>query len=175
MLIPIIISAAFVLAVDILCITKPNPGRIFLGLFFLFMSLGVNGYFTLTNSHAYVEYASHAIIPFYLDVALTVVRLNPSLFGWSLILFETTMGFLLLHKHASVKIGLIGTAGFLMAIAPLSFVQIPWLGLVIGQTYLLKEEFNSTFLEIISPRLRPRRVYESQRQKNSLGKETVSK
>lgn len=148
MLIPIIISSMFVLAVVVLCLAKPNAGRIFLGLFFLLMAIGVNGYFTLANPHGYIEYASGALIPFYRDVALAVVRLNPVLFGWLLILFEVVMGLLLLHKDQSVKLGLVGTVLFLIGIAPLSLTQLPWLGLIIGQAYLLTKEFPIAFLVV---------------------------
>ena len=154
MLIPIIVSLVFVLAVVILCLVKPNAGRLFLGLFFLMMAIGVNGHFTVANPHSYVEYASEALIPWYRNVALTIVELNPVLFGWLLILFEVAMGLLLFHKHKSVKIGLIGTMIFLISIAPLSFTQIPWLGLIIGEGYLLTKEFPDTFLQMIQTRLR---------------------
>jgi uncharacterized membrane protein YkgB len=155
-LIPIIISCVFVLAVTVLCLTKPNAGRIFLGLFFLVMAIGVNGSFTFTNPQAYVEYASGALIPFYRDIALAVVGLNLVLFGLLLMAFEIAMGLLLLHKRKSVKVGLIGTMAFLVGIAPLSFLQIPWLGLLIGQAYLLTKEFDATFLDIVKSKLRPR-------------------
>jgi hypothetical protein len=155
MLIPIIVSSVFVLVVIILCLIKPNAGRIFLGLFFLLMAIGVNGSFTFGDPQAYVEYASGALIPLYRDIALTIVELNPVLFGLLLMAFEITMGLLILHKLKSVRIGLIGTMGFLIAIAPLSFIQIPWLGLIIGEAYLLTKEFDSTFLEIIRSILRP--------------------
>ena len=91
MLIPIIVSSVFVLAVIILCLVRPNAGRIFLGLFFLVMAIGVNGSFTFTNPQAYVEYASGALIPLYRDIALTVVELNPVLFGLLLMGFEIAM------------------------------------------------------------------------------------
>jgi hypothetical protein len=70
--------------------------------------------------------------------------------------FEIAMGLLLLHKRNSVRIGLVGTMAFLIGIAPLSVIQIPWLGLIIGQAYLLAKEFDSTFLDIIKSKLRPR-------------------
>jgi hypothetical protein len=54
MLVPIIISSVFVLAVIILYLTKPNAGRIFLGFFFLVTAIGVNGSFTFTNPQAYI-------------------------------------------------------------------------------------------------------------------------
>jgi len=158
MIVPIIVSSVFVLVTVIFCIAKPNPGRIFLGVFFIIMAIGVNGYFTFTNPHSYVEYASGSLIPLYRDVALAVVKLNPVLFGVLLITFEIVMGLLLLHKHTSVKIGLINTMAFLIGIAPLSFTQIPWLGLVIGQAYLLTKEFDATFLETMQTRLRRRQA-----------------
>jgi hypothetical protein len=158
MLIPLIISSIFVLAVVILCLTKPNAGRIFLGFFFLIMAFGVNGSFTFSNPQAYIDYASGALIPFYRDIALTVVELNPVLFGLLLMAFEIAMGLLLLHKNKSVKIGLIGTMIFLIGIAPLSPLQLPWLGILIGQAYLLTKEFDSTFFRIIQTKLRQRKT-----------------
>ena len=161
MLTPIIVSSIFVLAVVILCMVKPNAGRIFLGIFFLVMALGVNGSFTFTNPQGYVNYASEALIPFYGDFALTVVKLNPTLFGLLLMVFEIAMGLLLLHKHRAVKIGLVGTMVFLIAISPLSLLQLPWLGLLIGQAYLLTKDFNTTFLGSIQSKLHQRQSVES--------------
>ena len=156
MLVPIIVNSVFVVAVVVLCLTRPNAGRQFLGLFFLAMAIGVNGSFTFGNPQAYAEYASGALIPFYRDIALAVVRLNPVLFGLLLMGFEIAMGLLLLHKQASVKIGLIGTMVFLIGIAPLGLVQIPWLGLIVGEVYLLTKEFDTTSLETIQAKLRQR-------------------
>lgn len=154
MLIPILVSSLFILTVVILCLTKPNAGRIFLGIFFLIMAIGVNGSFTFANPQAYLDYASEALIPLYRDVTLAVVELNPVLFGLALMAFEIAVGLLLLHKGRSVKIGLIGTMVFLIGIAPLSYVQIPWLGLIIGEAYLVTKEFDTTFLETIQSKLR---------------------
>jgi hypothetical protein len=156
MLVPIIVSSVFVLAVVILCLTKPNAGRIFLGLFFLVMALGVNGSFTFTNPQAYVDYASGALIPLYRDIALAVVELNPVLFGALLMAYEITMGLCLLHKRRTVRIGLIGTMAFIVGIAPLSPIQIPWVGLLIGKAYLLSKEFDTSSLEALRSKLRHR-------------------
>lgn len=153
MLIPILISSVFILLVIILCFAKPDAGRIFLGLFFLAMAIGVNGFFTFVNPQAYTEYANGALIPIYREIALYVVTLNPFIFGLLLMVYEILMGLLLLQKNSMVKIGLLGTISFLIAIAPLSFLQIPWLCLVIGEAYLLKKEFHSSFLQIILSKL----------------------
>jgi hypothetical protein len=147
MLAPIIISSVFVLLFVVLCLTKPNAGRIFLGIFFLLMGLGVNGYFTFGNPQGYIDYASGALIPFYRDLALLIININPLIFGILLILYEVVMGIFLLHKGKYVKAGLIGTILFLIAIAPNSYLQIPWLGMIIGQGYLLTKDFDHTLID----------------------------
>jgi len=155
MLIPIVVSSVFILGVIILCLIKPNAGRIFLGLFFLVMAVGVNGLFTFINPQGYVEYARGALIPPYQKLALSIVTLNPVLFGLLLMSFEIFMGLLILHRQKSVRIGLIGTMIFLIGIAPLCFLQILWLGLIIGEAYLLTKEFDSSFLDIVKSKLHP--------------------
>ena len=149
MLAPILISSVFVLAIVVLCLTKPNAGRIFLGIFFLLMGLGVNGYFTFGNPQSYLDYASGALIPFYRDMALMIVNINPVIFGMLLIIYEVIMGIFLLYKGSFVKAGLIGTILFLVAIAPLSYLQLPWLGMIIGQGYLLTKVFDQTLIDVI--------------------------
>ena len=145
MLIPYIVSVIFVLVVMALCLLRPNARRIFLGSFFLVMALGVNGYFTFTNPQGYVDYASGALIPLYANVATTVTSWSPRLFGLLLMAFEIVMGLLILHKGRAVKVGLWGTIAFIIGIAPLSLIQLPWLGLVVGQAYLLTKEFDVSF------------------------------
>ena len=157
MLVPIIASSVVVLGMVVLCLINPNAGRAFLGLFFLVMAIGVNGSITFANPQAYAEYASGAMIPLYRDIAFAVVGPNPVLFGVLLMAFEIATGLLLLHKGKSVKIGLIGSMGFLVGIAPLSFVQIPWLGLLIGEGFLLTKNFDHSLLELMKSRLGRRR------------------
>jgi hypothetical protein len=144
-----LVSTIFVFAVVVLCFAKPNAGRIFLGLFFLVMALGVNGSFTFGNPQAYVDYAEGALIPLYRNLVVSVVRVSPFLFGLLVMAFEITMGLLLLHKHKSVKIGLIGTMLFLAGMAPLDWLQLPWLGLIVAEAYLFKFDFNRSFIEMI--------------------------
>lgn len=154
---PLLVNTLFVLAVVILCLVKPNAGRIFLGFFFLVMALGVNGYFTFGNPQAYLDYAGGALIPFYRQLAISVVQINPMVFGILLMIFEISMGLLLLHKNRAVKIGLIGTMLFVAGIAPLSWMQLPWLGLLIAQGFLLTKEFEHSVLEKIFQILKIRR------------------
>jgi hypothetical protein len=144
-----LVSIIFVLAVVVLCFAKPNAGRIFLGLFFLAMALGVNGSFTFGNPQAYIDYAEGALIPLYRILVVPVVSISPFLFGLLLMAFEITMGILLLGKHKSVKIGLIGTMLFLAGMAPLDWLQLPWLGLIVAEAYLFKFDFDRSFIEMI--------------------------
>jgi hypothetical protein len=158
MLVPILISAGFVLGVVLLSFVRPNVGRIFLGIFFLVMALAVNGGFTLTNPQAYVEYASGALLPAYRELALTVVPLNPTAFGVLLMAYELAMGLLLLHRGNAVKIGLWGTAIFLLGISPLSYLQFPWLGLLVAQVYLLTKTFDRSFFDLLQARFQRSRA-----------------
>jgi hypothetical protein len=150
MLIPMLVSSAFVLAVVVLCFAKPNAGRIFLGFFFLAMALGVNGSFTFGNPQAYVDYAGSALIPLYSNLAIRVISISPVAFGILLMAFEITVGLLMLHKGRSVKIGLVGTMLFLAGMAPLSWLQVPWLGLIVAEAYLFQREFEQSFLDLLS-------------------------
>lgn len=59
---------------------------------------------------------------------------------------------LLLHKGASIMVGLIGTMVFLVVIAPLGVVQLPWLGLIVRQAYLLSKKPDVSLSDIIKAR-----------------------
>jgi hypothetical protein len=150
MLIPMIVSCIFVLAVVVLCFAKPNAGRIFLGFFFLAMALGVNGSFTFGNPQAYLDYASGALIPLYRDLTTSVIAfISPFVFGILVMGFEITMGALILYKRNFVKVGLLGTMLFLAGMAPLSWLQLPWLGLIIAEVHLFQREFEYSLWDML--------------------------
>jgi hypothetical protein len=152
---PLIISSIFVLAVVALCILKPNAGRIFLGFFFLVMAFGVNGTFILTNPQGYVDYLSNSLLPLYRDLTAMTVALNPIPYGLLLMLFEIAVGVLILSKGRWVKYGLAGTMVFVIFLAPVSVMQIPWLGLLIGQAYLITKTFERSILEMVFKKKSP--------------------
>jgi hypothetical protein len=152
MLIPYVVSAVFILAVVAVCFWRPNAGRIFLGFFYIAMGLVVHGAFILTNPQSYVDFGQGALIPIYRELTTTVIALSPVLFGAALLVFETLMGLLLLNKGQYVRLGLIGTTLFILALTPLSTLQFVWLGLVVAQGYLLTKEFDSSFLEMVRSR-----------------------
>ena len=152
MLAPYVVSTIFVLAIVILCVVRPNAGRIFLGFFYLAMAIGVNGFFLLTYAQGYEEYLSGALLPLYQELTARTVALYPVFYGLLLFVFEVAMGLLLLSKRIYVKIGLLGTTIFLMALAPVSTLQWPWLGLAAAQIYLLTKEFDRSLVEMLRSR-----------------------
>ncbi len=153
---PMLVSIIFVLLVVIFCFAKPNAARIFLGFFFLAMALGVNGSFTFGNPQQYVVYAESALIPLYRDIFVAIISLSPFGFGLLLMAFEISMAVLLLSKGKAVKLGLLGTMLFLVGMAPLDWLQLPWLGLIVGELYLFRQDFERSFIDILRSKLTPR-------------------
>ncbi len=146
---PYLYSTLFILALVILCFLRPNAGRIALGFLFLAAALVVNGFFISTNPQGYDAYLREAYLPLYRELTARTVAVHPVFYGLLLMAFEIAMGLLLLNKGVYVKIGLVGTMIFLIALAPVHTIQLPWLGLLIGQIYLLTKDFDRTFLEMV--------------------------
>jgi len=153
----IIWSIGFVLIVMVLCVVKPNAGRIFLGIFYLIMAIGINIVNAISNPQTTVQMGEASLFDFYSTFFTDVVSKAPAFFILLVALFEITMGLLILNKHKNVKLGLIGTSVFLLMITPFGYVQIPWLGIALIQLYLLRKDFDKTFIEIIGNAFRNRK------------------
>jgi hypothetical protein len=150
----IIWSIGFVLIVIILCIVKPNIGRIFLGIFYLIMAIGINLVNAITNPQTTVQMGEASLFEFYRTIFSNIVSKAPVFFILVIALFQISMGVLILNKHKKVKIGLIGTSIFLFLITPFGYIQIPWLGIAAIQLYMLRKDFDKTFVEIIGSAFR---------------------
>lgn len=146
---PMSVSIFFVLTVVTFCFLKPQAARIFLGFFFLTMALAVNGSFTFGNPQAYLDYANGALIPIYRNLVVAVVGISPFFFGLLVMGFEISMGILILSKGKAVQYGLIGTMIFLVGMAPLDWLQLPWLGLIVGEIYLTRETFEKSIIDLL--------------------------
>lgn len=59
------------------------------------------------------------------------------------------MAGLLLHKGQAVKLGLLGTMLFLVGMAPLDWLQLPWLGLIVGEIHLFQQDFDHSLIEMV--------------------------
>jgi hypothetical protein len=138
-------------------IVKPNIGRIFLGLFYLIMAIGINMVNAITDPQSTVQMGEASLLEFYKTIFSDIVAKAPVFFILSIALFQITMGLLILNKHKNVKLGLIGTSVFLLLITPFGYIQVPWLGIAAIQLYLLSKDFDKTFIEIIGNTLRRER------------------
>ncbi len=150
----VIVWLIFVVAVAILCLAKPNAGRIFLGLFFLATAIGVNIVLALTNPQSYVDMGKNAFIPFYREFFLNIVALNPALFILLAAVYQIAIGLLILDKKNKVKIGLVGGIIFTVMIIPLGIEELPNPILALAQAYLFTKDFDKTFLEILHSKFR---------------------
>lgn len=150
---PYVVSAVFVLAVVAFCFLKPNGGRLFLGFFYLAMALGVNGAFVLTSPDSYTGYVAGSYWPFYRDVALWLINLlTPVVFGLLLAAFEIAVAVLLLSRGRNAKIGLCAVIVFIIGIAPISTMQLPWLGFAVAAGYLLRKDYPRSIMEMLAGR-----------------------
>ena len=154
MISPFMVWLIFVTLVLILCLAKPNAGRIFLGFFFLAMAIGVNIITVLVAPQSYVEMGKNALIPFYRWVFLNIIALNPPLFVLPIAVFQIAVALMILSKKIYVKIGLVGGIIFLLGITPLGIESLPNPVLALALALLLRKEFDMTFLEILRSKLR---------------------
>jgi len=151
---PVIVGIIYSVTVIILCFLKPTAGRIFLGIFFIIMGLGVNLTFLLTNPTFVFDYGKEAWLSLYQFLTKTIIGLNPPLFGIFLILFEVTTGLFILAKKYLVKIGLIGTMVFVLLLVPTHPEQIVWAISIAGNIFLLTRNFDISLIDMIIKRLK---------------------
>lgn len=154
---PIAVGLVFSAVVVVLSLLRPNAGRIFLGIFFLVMGLGVNLTFVLTQPSFVYDYGAGAWLPLYRTLTEGIIGINPTAFGILLIVFEVAMGLLLLSRGVGVKVGLIGTMVFVLALVPIHPAQIAWVGPVVANIYLLTKSFEADVITMIRNRKRGRR------------------
>ena len=150
----IIWSIGFVVFVIVLCIVKPKIGRVFLGIFYLIMAIGINIVNAFTDPQPTVQMGEASLLALYRILFSDVVSKAPVFFILMVALFQISMGLLILSNHRRVKIGLTGATIFLILITPFGTVQLPWLGIAVIQLYLLRFDFEKTFLEILGSAFR---------------------
>lgn len=149
-----IIWLMFTLIVSVVCLLRPNAGRLFMGLFFWLMALAVNGTLVVTNPQGFVDFANDAPAALYRDLAVPIVELSPRLFGIALMGFEVAVGWLLLGKGRQVRLGLLGAIVFLVGIVPLGLEEVPNLLLAVALIMLLRHDFPVSLWEMLRHRQR---------------------
>jgi len=155
---PIVVGAVYSLFVIVLSLLRPNAGRIFLGFFFVAMGVGVNVAFLLTQPSFVADYGREAWLPLYRALTETIIVPQPRIFGILLILFEVAMGLLLLSRGAWVKVGLIGTMIFVLALVPIYVTQIVWAVSMAANVYLLTKNFDTGLVKMIADRRRRKKI-----------------
>lgn len=76
----------------VLCLLRPNAGRIFLGIFFLVMAIGVNVVTVFVDPDSYIGLGADSYIPLYRWVFIDLVALAPPLFVLPVAAFEIAIG-----------------------------------------------------------------------------------
>lgn len=153
---PIIVGSIYSLFVIVLSLWKPQVGRFFLGFFFLAMGIGVNLTFVLTSPGFVVDYGRGSWVPVIVNLTDSIIAPNPILFGVLLIVFEATMGVMLLSRGNWVKGGLIGSMAFVLGLILLHPAQIVWAVSVVANLFLLNKKADLGFIGILRRRLRPK-------------------
>ena len=146
----LITFALFSLLVLLLCLVRPGAGRIFMGIFFLVMAIGVNVVLVLVAPNLFVALGTNdAIIPIYRWFFENVVALAPPLFGLLAAAYEITIALMMLSKDKYVKWGLIGGIVFLIGITPLGVWTLANPILALTLAYLLTREYDRSLLEML--------------------------
>src|SRR5215208_4369551 len=153
----LVIWAVFCLLVLVLCVLKPDAGRIFVGIFFLIMAIGVNVVMVFFDPNSYIGLGAESFISLYRWVFTNLVALAPPLFVLPIAAFEIAIGLLMLSRGRYVKWGLMGGIVFLIAITPLGVWTLANLILAVAMTYLLTKEYEWSLSETLRLPARPRR------------------
>ena len=132
----------FCVAFLVFCFARPNCARIFIGIFFIVMALGVNGLLAFVAPEQFVAMGTDApLIPFYAWVFLNVVAAAPTVVGMLAAAGEIVVGLLVLSHGRKVRVGLLAAIVFLLLVTPLGEWTLPNPLMAVGLARLLNQEF----------------------------------
>lgn len=130
---PFTVMILFALVLSALVFFKPSIGRVVCGVFFLLMGLGVNLTVLLTDPSLYAQAGANAFLPLYRWFFGEVLGAFPVPFVIALIVFETSVGLLILSRGRGITLGVIGAVLFCLLLVPVGveelaspFVAIPF-------------------------------------------------
>lgn len=148
-------SLVFYLLVLLLCLARPSAGRIFVGIFFLIMAIGINLVLVLVAPDLFVALGTREpLIPLYRWFFENVVALAPPLFGVLAAAYEIIIALMMLGKGRWVKWGLIGGIVFLIAITLLGVWTLANPIMAVALALLLRREYEKSALDMLRSRLR---------------------
>ena len=148
-------SLVFYLFVLVLCLARPGAGRIFLGIFFLIMAVGVNVVIALLSPDLFVGLGANApLVPAYGWFFENVVATAPPLFGLFAAAYEITIGLMMLSGGRYARWGLIGGIVFLVGTTPLGVWTLANPVLALALAVLLGGEYGRSLPEIVGGAVR---------------------
>jgi hypothetical protein len=150
------IWGVFVVVLTLAILARPRPMRIFVGMFFVLMAVGVHGSTLLTDPSSYLAFANGALIPLYRDVAVAIVGVNQVAFGLLMLSFELLIAALILWRGMAVRWGLWAGFVFLLGITPLGVEELPNPILALGLAVLAARDYPKTALSEVQEALRRR-------------------
>ena len=153
---PITVTLAFSLIMLALNYFKPQAGRIVTGVFFLLMAWAVNVTVLLTNPALIAETGAHAFLPVYRWFFNEVLARYPVPLLTALVVFETSVGVLILSKGKWVRYGVFAAIAFCLWLTPVGIEEIstPVLALAVG--LLLRQRFDRSVIEMIGGMFKPK-------------------
>ena len=144
--------ATFCIAVLVLCLVKPRAGRIFVGIFFIIMAIGVNAVLSVAAPDQFVKLGTDtALLPFYAWAFENFVAPAPQIVGILAAAGETAIGLLVLSGGRRAKLGLLGAITFLIVTTPLGIWTLPNPIFAAGLLRLLPEEYPRNLLQLHRP------------------------
>ena len=118
-------------------------GRAALGLLFIVFGAAVNAIYLAAGTNYYADFANSSPFPFVRDTWSSLVLPNQGLFITMLIIFEFTMGALILSGGRRTQVGLIGLIGFHVGQLAFGGVLWPWaIVMLTALVLLLRAERN---------------------------------
>lgn len=142
----------FCVAVSVLCLVRPHAARIFVGIFFIVMGVGVNLVLSFVAPEQFVQLGAGApLIPLYGWFFENVVAPAPQVIGILAAAGETAVGLLILRGGRSARLGLVGAIIFLIVVTPLGIWTLPNPVLAAGLAWLLTKEHPRNMLHPLRP------------------------
>lgn len=145
----VIITFAIILAV--LAYFRPKTGRMVVGIFFLTMALGVNVPILLTDPTLFAATGAKAFLPIYRWFFGEILANYPIPFVIALILFEMSVGVLILSKGKAVRLGLMAASLFCLFLTPVGMEEITSPLLIVSFVILMRYEFPETAFRLRKP------------------------
>lgn len=146
---PFTVVIGFALVILLLDFFKPQAARIVVGIFFLIMAFGVNLTVLLTDPSLIAATGAKALLPVYRWFFTEIIAAHPDLWMIPLILFESTVGCLILSKGKWTRLGLLAGTLWCLWLTPVGIEEVtaPALALAIG--LLMRNNFDRSIIEIL--------------------------